>query len=585
MPAHGTAREARQRWTDRPDIADGNGWTVGIAASFTAEPVEPYVGSAMLDAGIASPTVEFADYNQISQICLSPDAYLQASDVVVFLWRIEDLFEEALLHCLEEMHDETHVDQLITSASDLGTLIGGYCDEVGKPVVVSTPPLPVGFGIDHEDSSSSGPLRRLRQSVESAFLAGVNSASSPPLVFDLCGLQTTFGVQRSFDAMKWLLYHQPFDVNFWHEIGASLAKALVSLSKPSPKVLALDCDGTLWGGIIGEDGIGGIEIGQSFPGSAFREFQLVARRLQREGILLAIVSKNNAADVDEVFDNHDEMILSRSDIAAWRVNWEPKPDNLRSIAEELNLGLDSFVFVDDSSHEISAVQSQLPEVVSLQVPEDSEELPDLLAESGHFRFRRQSAEDRSRTTMMLQEKERKSATQSLSKEEFQASLALQVEIFVPQDEHVGRVAQLTNKTNQFNLTTIRRTEADIAGLLAAEDRHVYALRVSDRFGDYGLVGVAVLEDNGPEWAIDTLLMSCRVLGRGVETALISHLVKTAADGGAERVLGRYEETPKNAQVADLYTRHGFATADETGTFVADPTEPPTPPSYLTVTSC
>lgn len=585
MPVHGTARDARQLWTDRSTSSVDSTFTVGIAASFTAEPIEPYVGAGLLDSGVVAPTIEFADYNQISQICLSPDAYLQNSDVVVFLWRIEDLFEDALLRCLEDMQDESHAEQLIASAADLGALIGGYCDEVGKPVVVSTPSLPVGFGIDHLDSSASGPLRRLRQSVESAFLVGVNSATTPPLVFDLCGLQTAFGVERSFDAMKWLLYHQPFDVSFWHEVGASLAAALVSLSRPGPKVLALDCDGTLWGGIVGEDGIGGIEIGQSFPGSAFREFQLVAQRIQREGVLLVIVSKNNHDDVIEVFENHDEMVLKPNDIAAWRVNWDPKPDNLRSLAEELNLGLDSFVFVDDSNHEISAVRTQIPEVISLQVPEDPEELPDLLAASGHFRFRRQSAEDRSRTTMMLQEKERTLATQSLSKEEFQASLALQVEIFAVQDEHVGRVAQLTNKTNQFNLTTIRRTEADIAALLAADDRHVFAIRVSDRFGDYGLVGVAVLEDEGDEWAIETFLMSCRVLGRGVETALISHLVQVAANGGASTVVGRYESTPKNGQVASLYSSHGFAETTEPGSFTIDPANPPTPPAYLTVTTC
>ncbi len=580
-----TASDARKRWSARDKQTDESPWTVGVAASFTAEPFEPYVGAALAQAGVANPAIAFADYNQISQICLNPSAYLQESDVVVFLWRIEDLFEESLLRCLEEMHVEAHRDELISAAGDLGALIGNYCDESGKPVVVSTPPLPVGFGIDHNDSSTSAPLRQVRHAVEVAFLTGVSAASSPPTIFDLCGLQTSFGVEPSFDSPKWLLYHQPYSVEFLHHAGTSLAHCLVSLSRPSPKVLALDCDNTLWGGIVGEDGIGGIDIGQSFPGSAFREFQLVARRLQREGILLAIVSKNNAADVEEVFENHDEMVLQPDDIAAWRVNWEPKPDNLRSIAEELNLGLDSFVFVDDSDHEISAVRSQLPEVVCLQVPEDEADLPELIAQFGLFQFRRQSAEDRSRTTMMLQEKQRSEATESMSKEDFQKSLALEVEIFAVGDEHIGRVAQLTNKTNQFNLTTVRRTEADIASLVAADDRHVFGLRVSDRFGDYGLVGVSILEDLGENWDVDTLLMSCRVLGRGVETALISHLVDFAAEHGASSVVGRYEPTLKNAQVADLYPKHGFSETDEDGTFTIDAAEPPAAPDFLTIKTC
>jgi len=581
----GSAGHARKVWTDANADKRPPTVRIGVAASFTAEPVEPYLGSALIASGIAAPAIEFADYNQISQICLAPGSHFADADVVVFLWRIEDLFEELVLHCLSDPSDIASRTQLLEAAGQLGALIAGYCTDVDKAVVVSTPPLPVGYGIDHLDSSSTVPLRALRQDVEASFSARLAASPSPATLFDLCGIQSALGVQTAFDAPKWLLYHQPFGVDMWFGLGSSLGQSIAALSGPQPKVLALDCDNTLWGGIIGEDGIGGIEIGQSFPGSAFREFQLMAQRLKQQGVLLAIVSKNNAGDVDEVFDNHDGMVLRSEDVAAWRVNWEPKPDNLISIADELNLGLDSFVFVDDSDHEIAAVRAQLPEVACLQVPEDPADFPALIADSGLFRFRRTSDEDRQRTAMMLEAKQRATATQSMSKQDFLASLDLQVDIFAAGQEHIGRVAQLTNKTNQFNLTTIRRTDADIAKLVDATDRHVLALRVSDRFGDYGLVGVAILAEGDAVWEIDTLLMSCRVLGRGVETAMISFLMGFASERGAESIIGRYSPTAKNGQVAGLFHDHGFVNGGEAGAFILATSDIPDVPLHLTVNAC
>jgi FkbH-like protein len=299
-------------------------------------------------------------------------------------------------------------------------------------------------------------------------------------------------------------------------------------------------------------------------------------------VLLAMASKNNHDDVLEVFRTHDDMVLSVEDIAIWRVNWGPKSQNIREIAAELNIGEDALVLIDDSHYELAEVQASLPHVRCLQVPEEIAELPGLIAGSGLFRNMRVSAEDLQRTEMILSEQARKDQGSSMTREEFLTSLGLVVDYFEVADEHVGRVAQLTNKTNQFNLTTVRRSEADVRTLLASNDHLVRAIRVSDKFGDYGLVGVAVLQRLDDTWDIETLLMSCRVLGRGIETAFIARLAEDVVAAGGERITARYVPTAKNVIVADLYARHGFR--DEgTGRFAAPACAVTAAPAHIAFT--
>ena len=259
------------------------------------------------------------------------------------------------------------------------------------------------------------------------------------------------------------------------------------------------------------------------------------------------------------------MVLTDGDIAARRVSWEPKPAGLVELSRELNLGLDSFVFVDDSDYEIGAMRTQLPAVRSIQVPAEIEALPDLLAETGWFRMIRVTGDDRLRTERMQVESERASAATTMSHAEFLMSLDLCVRLIRVGQSELGRTAQLTNKTNQFNVTTIRRSEAEIAGLLDDPDWQVHAVAAHDRFGDYGIVGVVISHWVEDCWQLDTVLMSCRVLGRGVETAMLAGVV---ADLRADRpgaVRGTYVDSGRNHLVARLFPDHGFApiTDDDT----------------------
>ena len=458
--------------------------------------------------------------------------------------------------------------------------VAGFARAARHPVLVGTPPAPAPIGVDLVDSAVTVGLGRLHAAASGAFLDAL--ADSPARIVDVAAWERSLGTSEVHDPVKWIAYKQPYTGAFWSVLGGHLADVVLREKTPSPKCLVLDADNTLWGGVIGEDGIGGIELSSAFPGIAFQEFQRVLKGLRNRGVLLAVASKNNREDVLEVFRNHDDMVLSVDDIAVWRVNWAPKSQSIREIAAELNIGEDSLVLIDDSHYELAEVHASLPHVRCLQVPEEIAELPSLLPDSGLFRNMRTSTEDLKRTEMILAEQARKDQGSSMTREEFLASLGLVVDYFEVADEHVGRVAQLTNKTNQFNLTTIRRSEADIRALMASGDHLVRAIRVADKFGDYGLVGVAVLHREDDAWDIETLLMSCRVLGRGIETAFIARLVDDVRAAGAERVTAGYVPTAKNVIVADLYPRHGFSDQGA-GRFSAPVSAVTAAPTHITFT--
>ena len=255
------------------------------------------------------------------------------------------------------------------------------------------------------------------------------------------------------------------------------------------------------------------------------------------------------------------MVLDDDDIAARRVSWDPKPPAVAEIAAELNLGLDAFVFVDDSDFEIGAMRTQLPVVRSVQVPEAIEELPDLLAETGWFRLMRVTDDDRGRTAMMQAEAGRTAAATVMTHEQFLASLDLHVKLVRVGPDELGRVTQLINKTNQFNVTTVRRTEAEVAALVTDDDAHVLAASVQDRFGDYGTVGVVIGRRLDGGWDLDTVLMSCRVLGRGVETAMLAGAIAELWADRSGHVAATYIDSGRNHLVRSLFPDHGFEPVD------------------------
>jgi FkbH-like protein len=365
-------------------------------------------------------------------------------------------------------------------------------------------------------------------------------------------LRQTYPVEDFYDASGDELGCVPYTPVFFTALATMIARRFHALKRAPHKVIVLDCDQTLWGGVCGEDGARGISM--DAPRKALQDFM---RAQHAAGRLLAVCSKNSEEDVREVFTQRLDMPLRQEHFAAWRVNWSPKSENIKSIAQELNLGLDSFIFVDDNPVECAEVEANCPGVLTLQLPEDPADIPQFLKHCWAFDVLKVTAEDARRGEMYRESRQREELrSQAGSLAEFIAGLNLKIQIAPMSTEQVSRVSQLTQRTNQFNITTIRRTEAEIQQL--ATHATVLTVTVSDRFGDYGLVGVAICGGRGEALDVETFLLSCRVLGRGVEHAMLAQLGNLALKQNKRSVSVHFHPSPKNKPALDFLQSVGAA---------------------------
>ncbi len=381
---------------------------------------------------------------------------------------------------------------------------------------------------------------------------------------DLEFLANRCGGLNARDERGWFESKQPCSSALLVEFARETAHLIASLKRSPKKVLALDLDNTLWGGVVADDGLEGIELGDTSPrGEAFKAFQKYIASLQQRGVLLAVVSKNDHARAAEAFEKHPEMILRMSDIVSFKANWDPKSDNLRRMAAELNLGLDSFVFVDDNPAEIEIVRQFAPEVTTILLGPDPAGYVSQLADCRLFEPRSITSEDAERTGQYRSDAQRKALEASVTDmDSYLKSLEMEAAISEFTKLDVPRLAQLINKSNQFNLTTRRRTEAEIEALMLDPDYVGFSVRLKDRFGDHGLISIVVGHRSGSTLEIDTWLMSCRVLKRQVEEEVLNELVRLAKKRDCTRLEGIYLPTAKNEMVRDFYTRMGFALVAE-----------------------
>jgi FkbH-like protein len=360
----------------------------------------------------------------------------------------------------------------------------------------------------------------------------------------------------------------PYTPTFFAALGTVIARKFNAIQSAPYKVIVLDCDQTLWKGICGEDGPLGIEIDP--PRKKLQEFMV--RQLEA-GMLICLCSKNNEADVIEVFDHHPEMPLKRDHIVTWRINWGPKSENIKALANELQLGSDSFIFIDDSPIECAQVQANCPEVLTLLLPKEAENIPRFLEHVWAFDHLKITEEDKKRTTLYQENIKREHLLrESLTLGDFLSGLELKIEISEAKPNHLPRVAQLTQRTNQFNLTTIRRSEAEIQKLCQSGELECLVVEVSDRFGDYGLVGVILFETASDSIKVDTFLESCRAMGRGVEYRMLARLGEIANERGLGHVEVTYVPTKKNQPALDFMNAigPGYKEAHNNGLFIKFP---------------
>ena len=344
-------------------------------------------------------------------------------------------------------------------------------------------------------------------------------------------------------------------------------RKLDSIALKRKKCIVLDLDNTLWGGVLGEEGISGIKIGGDYPGKAFAFFQKSLLQLSKAGVILTVCSKNNEADVLEAWDKNPFMVLKKEHFAAYRINWTDKATNIKELAEELNLGLDSFVFIDDNPTERELIKQMLPMVSVPEFPAQPYELPVFFRQlvNDYFKVYSITDEDKKKTEQYKANAARAQAQHSFTDfGAFLESLDIQITIEAANEFNIPRIAQMTQKTNQFNLTTKRYTDADVKGFLA-EGWKIWCISVADRFGDNGITGCILINPNdnlNKCWEIDSFLLSCRILGKGIEKAFVKQILLELRNQGLTEIKAAYLPTAKNAQVADFYDKCGFALASE-----------------------
>ncbi len=451
---------------------------IAISATFTAEAIQPglafWAGELGLDYGI-----HFAGYNQLFQQLLDPAGLFgrNRGGFNVALVRLQDWAQAG-------------VDESVRRLVDA---MRGAAGAFSAPLILAICP-------------SAEPYA----AAVSAICAGFADVQSVHVLLP-SQILSLYPVAEIHDPHADELGRLPYTPLFFAALATAIARRIHAIARPPYKVVALDCDETLWAGICGEDGPQGVVL--DAPRRALQEFMAERRR---EGMLLALCSKNNEEDVLDVFHAHPEMPLRIDDFVARRINWETKGAGLASLAVELNLGLDSFILVDDNPKECTEAQASAPEVLALPLPAHAGDIPLFLRHVWAFDRARLTDEDTRRADLYAQNAERTKAERSAGNlEEFLESLQLEVEIASVRREQLPRVAQLTQRTNQMNVSTIRRSEAEIGRL------DCLAVTVRDRFGDYGLTGVMIVREQGDTLVADTFLLSCRALGRGVEHRMVA----------------------------------------------------------------
>lgn len=377
-------------------------------------------------------------------------------------------------------------------------------------------------------------------------------------VLELSGLQTRLGRPAFHDEKFYYSAKMPISFEALPYAAKLVVDMVQALRGKVKKCIVLDLDNTLWGGVIGDDGMAGIQIGELGAGHAFTDLQLWLKELKNRGIILAVCSKNNEDIAKEPFLKHPEMVLRLEDISMFVANWDDKAGNIRYIQQTLNLGMDSFVFIDDNPFERNMVRSLLPEITVPELPEDPAQYLTYLQSLNLFETASFSEEDQNRTRQYQEEVGRIALQkQFTSIDDYLLNLEMVATVKPFDPFHYPRIAQLTQRSNQFNLRTVRYTEDDIRRI--AEDDRYLTLRFTlrDKLGDHGLISVVILEKQADTLFVDTWLMSCRVLKRGMEEFIANTIIQTAADNGYRTVIGEYLKTQKNAMVSKLYPALGF----------------------------
>ena len=401
-------------------------------------------------------------------------------------------------------------------------------------------------------------------------LMELSSNTKNAFIVDLSTIQNFYGRENVYDDKLYYIAKMPLSTNILPEVAKQVVDVIKTLHGKLKKCVILDLDNTLWGGVIGDDGLKSIQIGELGLGHAFSEFQMWLKELKNRGILLAICSKNNEDTAKEPFEKHPEMVLRLDDISMFVANWENKASNIKNIQATLNIGMDSMVFIDDNPFERNLVRGMIPDITVPELPEDPALYLSYLKSLNLFETASYSENDKDRTKQYQAQAQRVTMQNSYENfDEYLKSLEMVATAHKFDEFEIPRISQLTQRSNQFNLRTIRYTEAEIEEICRDDKYFTLSFSLKDKFGDYGLISVVIMEKQDDKTLfLNTWLMSCRVLKRGMEEFIINKVIETAKENGFEKVIGEYIKTPKNSMVENIYSKLGFIDLGN-GKFEAD----------------
>jgi FkbH-like protein len=521
---------------------------LGLVSNATTKLLAPAITASAVRYGVDLEVVE-AEFNQVMQAATASDS------------KIISTKPNAVLLALDHRGYEGLQSGIKGSAGDaleyFKALRDSFRQRFQGTLIFQTVPCPYEqlFGsLDAKlEQTQRGRIDRFNHDIADIIRDGSD------VLLDLAGLAQGLGTQNWFDDMQWHLAKLPFAQQYVPLYADYCARIIGALVGKSRKCLVLDLDNTLWGGVIGDDGLDNIVLGQgSAEGEAFLAVQRMALDLRDRGVLLAVSSKNEDHIARSAFREHPEMLLREEHISVFQANWSDKASNLEAIAKALNIGIDSLVFVDDNPAERRQVRQALPQVAVPELGADPALYPRHVLAGGYFEAVAFLEEDRLRAEQ-YQANAKRSSLQSQARDltSYLKSLEMVMTVSPFDKTGRGRITQLINKSNQFNLTSRRYTEADVEQLGNDAEVLTYQVRLADIFGDNGMISVVILRKAGNAWTIDTWLMSCRVLGRGVEQALLNEIVTDVLGAGGRRIVGIYRPTDRNEMVREHYRKLGF----------------------------
>jgi len=530
---------------------------IAILSSFTINGLDEClkVKSAELNIRYSS---FIAGYDQYNQEILDSNSTLYKfnPDITFLIIDIRKIFGN-FFHFAYSFSEQNRKDAIDEKINQIKNLITTFQNNSEKKLVISI-----------VNSGTSSPIGILENKSKFGFNDMINKLTSELINFskeqnslffhDFDLFIRKYGERNVFD------YRQFFigDIQIAFDFLPYFANELMSYIKPSlginRKCIVLDLDNTLWGGVVGEDGFDGIELGQTANGKAFVEFQKQLLSFWQQGIILAINSKNNFDEAMKVIKEHPEMILREKHFASFQINWDDKAENMNRISEEVNIGLNSIVFFDDDKINQERISNEFPEVLTVPLPNDPSQYVSILNNLNDFNVLQKTDEDIKRGQMYAEQRERKKLEKSVSNlDDFLKQLDIKIKIKKANQFLIPRISQLTLKTNQFNLTTKRYQENEIQKLSSDSKFDVYCAQVYDKFGDNGITGVYIVNKTEHSWIIDTFLLSCRIMGRGIEDALLSQILIDAKNAGVRQVEGEFIPTQKNEPAKNFLSEHGF----------------------------